>query len=148
MESIFEMITETGKEEKGKISVSVGIRLKMGGYETTCPVSRGCDSYETLEIEVRTIKNGLDNLLAQAKEVFGQTTTEKGLNLRSDMEPEEIWSILSAVSEEDLFIRTFNNLDEAKRREVAEHVLTQCNIFSGKASVFSSRYDNETGLME
>ena len=148
MEGIFEMMTETEKEEKGKITVSVGIRLKMGGYETTCPVSRGCDSYETLEIEVRTIKNGLDNLLAQAKEVFGQTTTEKGLNLRSDMEPEEIWSILSAVSEEDLFIRTFNNLDEAKRREVAEHVLTQCNIFSGKASVFSSRYDNETGLME
>ena len=148
MESIFEMITETGKEEKGKISVSVGVRLKMGGYETTCPVSRGCDSYETLEIEVRTLKNGLDNLLARAKEVFGKTTTEKGINLRSDMEPEEIWSILSAVSDEDLFIRSFNNLGEAKRREVAEHVLTQCNIFSGKASVFSSRYDNETGLME
>ena len=142
------MITETEKEEKGKIIVSVGIRLKMGGYETTCPVSTGCDSYETLEMEVGTLKNGLDNLLAQAKEVFGQTTTEKGLNLRPDMEPEEIWSILSAVSDEDLFIRTFNNLDEAKRREVAEHVLTQCNIFSGKASVFSSRYDNETGLME
>lgn len=148
MESIFEMMTKTGKGEKDKITVSVGMRLKLGGYETTCPVSRGCDSYETLEIEVQAIKNGLDNLLAQAKELLGKPTTEKGLNLRSDMEPEEIWSILSAVSEEDLFIRSFNNLDEAKRREVAEHVLTKCNIFSGKASVFSSRYDNETGLME
>ena len=148
MESIFEMMTETGKEEKGKITVSVGIPLKMGGYETTCPVSRGCDSYETLEIEVQNLKNGLDKLLARAKEVFGKITNEKGLNLTSDMGPEEIWSILSAVSEEDLFIRSFNNLDEAKRREVAEHVLTQCNIFSGKASVFSSRYNNETGLMD
>jgi hypothetical protein len=142
------MMTEPGKGEKDKTTASIGIRLKLGGYETSCPVSRGCDSYEALETEVQTIKNGLDNLLAQAKALLGKPTTENGLNLRSDMAPEEIWSILSAVSEEDLFIRSFNNLDEVKRREVAEHVLTKCNIFSGKASVFSSRYDNGTGLME
>ena len=64
------------------------------------------------------------------------------------MAPEEIWSILSGVSDEDLFIKGFNNLDEGKRRDVAEYVLTQCNIFSGKASIFSSRYNNETGLMD
>ncbi len=148
MESIFEMVTETGKREEGETTVSVGIRLKVGGHETTCPVSRACDSYEALEIEVQAIKNSLDSLLAKAKELLGEPTAEAGLDLRSDMEPEEIWSILAGVSDENLFIKSFNSLDEAKRREVAEHVLTQCNIFSGKASVFSSRYDNETGLME
>jgi hypothetical protein len=148
MESIFETVTETGKREKEGTTVSVGIRLKLGGHETTCPISRPCDSYETFEIEVQAIKNSLDSLLAEAKKLLGEPATEKGLDLRSDMEPEEIWSILSGVSDEGLFIRSFNNLEEVKRREVAEHVLTQCNIFSGKASVFSSRYDNETGLME
>jgi hypothetical protein len=148
MESIFEMVTETGKRDKEEKTVSVGIRLKVGGHETTCSVSRACDSYEALEIEVQVIKNSLDSLLAKAKELLGEPTAEAGLDLRSDMEPEEIWSILSGVSDEDLFIKSFNNLEEVKRREVAEHVLTQCNIFSGKASIFSSRYDNGTGLME
>jgi hypothetical protein len=148
MESIFEMVTETGKGEDGETTVSVGIRLKVGGHETTCPISRACDSYETLEIEVQVIKNSLDSLLTSAKRVLGEPEAEEGLDLSSDMESEEIWSILSAVSDEDLFIKSFNNLDENKRKEVAEYVLTQCNIFSGKASVFSSRYNNETGLMD
>jgi hypothetical protein len=30
---------------------------------------------------------------------------------------------------------------------VAEHILTKCNIFSGKAAVFSSRYDEATAMM-
>ncbi len=148
MESIFEMVTEAGKREDEKITVSVGVRLKVGGHETTCPISKACHSYETLEIEVQSIKNSLDSLLAEAKKVLGESKADKGLDLRSDMEPEEVWSILSAVSEEDLFIKSFNNLEEGKRREVAEYVLTQCNIFSGKASVFSSRYNNERGVMD
>ena len=148
MESIFEMVTEPGKRDREEKTISIGIRLKVGGHETSCSVSRACDSYEALKIEVQAIKKGLDSLLAEAKELLGKDTIAEGFDLRSDMEPEEIWSILSGVSDEDLFIKSFNTLDEAKRREVAEHVLTQCNIFSGKAAVFSSRYDNETGLMQ
>jgi len=30
---------------------------------------------------------------------------------------------------------------------VAEHVLTHCNVFSGKAAVFSSRYDGQSALL-
>ncbi len=140
-------MTQTGKGEGDKPAVRLGIRVKLGGHETTCPFSRACDSFYALETEVQAIKNSLDRLLAEAKELLMEPTSEDGLDLRSDMEPEEIWSILAGISDEKLFVKGFNNLDEAKRREVAEHVLTQCNIFSGKASVFSSRYDNETGLM-
>ena len=104
-------------------------------------------AYQTNSNFDQAIKEGLDSLLAKAKGLFRESPAEEGLDLRSDMEPEEIWSILSVVSDEDLFINSFNNLDEAKRREVAEHILTRCNIFSGKASVFSSRYNNETGFM-
>jgi len=148
MENIFEIMTDTGKEGENEITVSVGIRLRIGGHETKCPVSRSCNSYEALEIEVQAIKNSVDSLLAKAKEMFREPATEEGLDLRSDLEPEQIWSILSDISDEGLFVKSFNGLEEDKRREVAEHVLTRCNIFSGKASVFSSRYNNETGLME
>lgn len=64
------------------------------------------------------------------------------------MKAEEIWSILSAILGEVDFIQAFNALEEGTRREVAEHVLTHCNVFSGKAAVFSSRYDEKSALME
>ena len=61
---------------------------------------------------------------------------------------EKAWSILSQIKEEDHFIRSFNGLDENKRREVADYVLTHCNVFSGKGSAFSARYSNVSGLLE
>lgn len=37
---------------------------------------------------------------------------------------------------------------EGKKKEVAEHVLSRCNLFSGKAAVFSSRYDENSAQMK
>ena len=113
-----------------------------------CPVSKTCTSYGALKIEVQAIKDELDMLLEKAKKSFEISTTENALALTPDMSPEEIWSVLSGLSKEDLFVQSFNSLDEGTRRAVAEHVLTQCNVFSGMPSVFSSRYNSETGIME
>ena len=33
---------------------------------------------------------------------------------------------------------------EGKRKELAEHVLSHCNVFAGKAAVFFSRYDENS----
>ena len=57
-------------------------------------------------------------------------------------------AVLSAVSEEAAFVQGFNDLEERTRKAVAEYVLTRCNIFAGKASLFSSRYDSASGLIE
>jgi hypothetical protein len=35
-----------------------------------------------------------------------------------------------------------------KRIEVADYVLSHCNVFSGQASVFSMRYNSEEGLLD
>lgn len=146
MENIFEVTTTV--EKGNEIVSSVGIRLKIGGHEIVCPVSRACNTYEALQIEVQAIKNDLESILERAKQVYRQPKIEEGIQLRPDMAPEEIWTVLSGVSDETLFVESFNGLDESKRREVAEYVLTKCNIFSGKASVFSSRYNSETALMD
>jgi hypothetical protein len=99
-------------------------------------------------MEVKRIEENLESILHTTKGIFGASTSGDTFEFRADMEPREIWEILSNITNEDLFISSFNNLEETKRNEVAEYILTQCNIFSGKASVFSSRYNNETGVME
>ena len=147
MEDIFELITGAERAQGDEIVVNVGVRVKIGGQETSCPISGPCSSYEAVEFEVQAIKNSLDAIIERAKEIFRQTTVEGGLELRPDMEPEQIWAVLSEIADEDLFVTSFNGLKEAKRKEVAEHVLTRCNVFSGKAAIFSSRYNNETGLL-
>jgi adenosylcobinamide kinase/adenosylcobinamide-phosphate guanylyltransferase len=69
-------------------------------------------------------------------------------DINPDLTPAEIWALLSGVPDEPSFVRGFNSLEESKRREVAEHVLTRCNVFSGRASVFSSLYKDDSALME
>lgn len=86
-------------------------------------------------------KRDLNNL----KKEIGK---EEELEFTPEMSPEQIWSILSQVDEEGLFIKGFNSLDDTKRRDVAEYILTRCNIFSGKGSIFSERYNSESGLLE
>lgn len=148
MEDIFEIVTVANKEKSGETGVRLAIRMKIGGHETPLPVLGACNSYEELEADVEAIRANLDRVMIRAKEVFQESPFPGGLQLSSDMRPEEIWSILSGTEDEDHFAEGFNGLDDSKRREVAEYVLTQCNIFSGKASVFSSRYSNESGLLE
>jgi len=148
MKELFEIVTQPASGEGKETFVSIGIPLKAGGHDVMCPVSKRCASYGALETEVQAIKDELDALLQKAKESFEGSATEDALGLRPDMSAENIWSVLSKLSQEDLFVGSYNSLEEGKRRAVAEHVLTQCNVFSGMPSVFSSRYNSETGLLE
>jgi len=144
---VFELIIQQNKENKNHTRVSLGLRLKVAGHETVCPVTRACDDFRAFETEVETILGQLDGVKTKAGELFERSSTQGKLGLRPDMAPAEIWTILSGTKEDDEFSQAFNSLDEAKRREVAEHILTKCNIFSGKAAVFSSRYDEATAMM-
>ena len=148
MKNIFEMMTITDKEKQDETKIRLGICLKIGDTETICPISGICDSYEAFEMEVVAVKNNLERVINMAKGIFSGSSLQETLELNEDMSPEKIWSILSSVDDEDLFVNSFNALDEEKRKEVAEYVLTHCNIFSGKASVFSARYKDDSGLMK
>jgi hypothetical protein len=148
MDKIFELITQPGKEEGKKTEVRLGIRIKLSSSETTCFVTQPCQSYLALESEVQVIRQNLEEVLKEARHVFEGSSRKDKLGLRPDMNAGEIWSILSMILDEGDFIQAFNALEEGKRKEVAEHVLTHCNVFSGKAAVFSSRYDEKSALME
>lgn len=147
MDEIFELITETTAEGKGA-EFRLGIRLKVGGNEVVCPLMRPCNSLKAFELEMERIQKRLEEVSIQARSLDERHGRENAFGIESHMAASEIWAILSAIAPEDVFVMTFNALGDAKRREIAEHVLTKCNVFSGKASVFSSRYSESTALME
>lgn len=149
MKTIFELIRSSKRREGDNPELRLGLRLTIGDQETLCPLTRSVDSYEALESEVQTIQEDLGAVMKRAKDFLeGGPLSDEPLDFDADMAPEEIWARLSEVDDEGLFVKTFNHLEESRRREIADHVLTHCNIFTGQASVFSSRYDNESGFME
>jgi hypothetical protein len=148
MDRIFELTTQAGKGEGKKPGVQIGIRMKLASFETTCFVTPSCHSYHALESEVQTLRENLEDVLKEARAVFEAASKKETLGLKPDMKAEEIWAILSAILDEGEFVQSFNALEQGKRKEVAEHVLTHCNVFSGKAAVFSTRYDENSARME
>ena len=122
--------------------------MKIGENDILCPISAVCSSLEEFESEIRAINKNFENILINAGMIFKSSGSGSLSQLDTDIDPEKAWDILSSVREEKTFINLFNNLDPEKRREIADYILTRCNIFSGKGSLFSSRYDNETGLLE
>ncbi len=142
---IFKLIEAHGKE-RGK-GVFIGVDVRIADKETSCPVSKLCNSHEELAREAELIQADLELILKKAKTLFGGASRDIGLQLGPDMPAEEIWSVLSQIEDEDLLVEHFNGLDNTARGAVAQHVLTRCNVFSGTAAVFSARYDNESGYM-
>ncbi len=147
MDKIFELIAQPGSGGEKKPEVRLGIRIKLSSFEATCFVTQPAQSFDALESEVQVIRQNLEDVLKEARKIFEGSSKRDALGLRPDMTPGQIWDILSAVREEDDFIQAFNALEEGKRKEVAEHVLTHCNVFSGKAAVFSSRYDDKSAWL-
>jgi hypothetical protein len=145
---MFELIIQSSNEKKEGIEVSLGLRLQVAGHESVCPVTRSCKNIDAFLIEVQTVLNNLEEIMNQCRELFRRSTEQAELGLKPDMRPREIWEILNEIEDENKFAGSFNSLDETKRREVAEHVLTRCNIFAGKAAIFSSRYNEATALMD
>jgi hypothetical protein len=146
MRHIFEIIES--KDNDVGTRLSLGIRLKIGEHESVFPISKSVASLAGFRSEIQAIQNEVDDILKKAKDIFEGNALDTAIELRSDMSPEEIWTILSSISDMNQTMKRFNALDENKRKGVAEYVLTQTNIFSGMGSMFSARYNNETGLLE
>lgn len=133
--------------EKDKRLCRIEIDLKLGEIESTIPLTRSFDSYEDFKQEIEALKEHIDLIEKEAKEYLFRSTEERP-DITDDMTPQEIWSVLSNIQDEDRFIKEFNLLPQDKRRDIADYVFTHCNVFSGMASIFSARYNYESALME
>ena len=147
MADIFKII-EIHDKEDDKSGICIGIDVRIAGRDVSCPISGVCYSDKDLAVEVEKIQESLNRIAESGKGFGGIDLPDKGLRIMPEMAPEEVWSILSEIEDDKLFVESFNALDPARRNGVAEHVLSNCSIFSGKGAVFSSRYDNKTGLLK
>jgi len=148
MKKLFQVVERTHKEAESGKSLHLGIELKIGEQVTILPVTDECRSYAAFAGEIDLFQKELEGYLERAKALFEGKISKGGLGIDDDMAPEQVWTALSAIGGEDLFAGGFNALKEEKRREVAEYVLTSCNVFAGKAAVFSTRYDSDSALLE
>jgi hypothetical protein len=130
-------------------NLCIGIPVGIAGRETVIPVSDSCHTFEEMVRFARDIQDDLKLLLKEAEGIFQpESLSEAGFHFPPGMEPDKVWAVLKEMDEEAAFVKAFNELEEERRRRVAEHVLTRCNIFSGKAAVFSARYNSATGLLD
>jgi hypothetical protein len=127
--------------------VRLDLELRIGSRAADFPLSGVCRSHAELASEVEKVQDDLSRILKEAEDFFSRPARKKGGIPGSALSPEEVWKEISK-GDEDFFVSSFNSLDDSTRREVAEFVLTHCNIFSGKGAVFSGRYSNESGLLE
>lgn len=153
MKDKFTLEIDKGADNKAsKVGVSVNVGINDGeGSNLSGSVSLipKCDSYQMLEKEVTAIKEELGILLEKSKKLFEVEGGEEGLpEIDEDMNPKEIWDVLSMIKDPDMLVVKFNSISYQKRLEVADYVLAHCNVFSGPASIFSMRYNSEEGILE
>jgi hypothetical protein len=145
--------TEKGVDEKNsKVGVSLDVEVADGEGSTlsrSVLLVKKCSSYEILQKEVSRIKEELDVLLEKSRRLFEvEIGEEKSHRVNEDMSVKEIWDFLSMIKDPEVLLVKFNGLSRQKRLEVADYVLSHCNVFSGPASIFSMRYNSEEVLIE
>lgn len=148
MKDVLELVEsreDAGGEGK---RLSLGIRICIGEHAVTCPLTSPCSSSAEMEAEIAAFTRALKDLGGRAKAVYQEAEIGGELGIREEMDGAAVWEVLSRIPEEGRFTEAFNCLEENRRRGIAEHVLTSCNVFSGKASVFSARYSDESALLE
>jgi len=144
---------EKGIDDKAsKVGVSVNIDITNGkgsSLSGSVLLVEKCNSYEILEKEVTQIKEELDNLLERSKKLFeAGGGKEESPDVDENMSAKEVWDILSLINDPEMLVVKFNSMSNQKRLEVADYVLSNCNVFSGPASIFSMRYNSEEGILE
>lgn len=149
MAHVFRLIKASEADTKDESGVYIGIDLRIADHKIHCPVSGLCRTEADLEAAQQDIEKDLEHIMVTALDLFkGSDRSDSGhMAISPDMPPQEIWNVLSQIQDEDRFVDQFNQFPEETRLKVAEYVLTQCNVFQGRASLFAQHYDNQSGLL-
>lgn len=143
MSGIFQIINGNKESKDSPATFSLGIKMKIGHLETICPITESL-SKESLEAEIDSLKDELAELLKKLESCSNGT----GLSgIDDNASPLEIWQVLSSITDNSILTEQFNSLSESRRRELADYIFANCNMFTGKGAYFSARYEQATGLL-
>ena len=108
-----------------------------------------CEGIEQLELGVSRLKARLDMLLEQGKALFRTHEAQRAAPVKPiPTTPEEIWKAMEGTGNLDGMREHFNPLPLEKRKEVANFIFSNVNIFKGAASLFSQHFNEEACLVE
>jgi hypothetical protein len=153
MKDKFSLTIDREADERGtRVGISIDADMtnsqgsKLKG--SVCVIPQ-CDSYQKLKKEVAAAKEALDILVGKSEKLFEEENKKKEApDVDETMSAKEIWDLLSTIKDPEVLLMKFNGMGHQTRIEVADYVLTHCNVFSSPASLFSMRYNIEEGLLE
>ncbi len=134
------------EEEEG---VQLSLRLESATGATMLRMN--FETFDETAAGVKKIKDRLDSAMEKARELFEKPLRKKpatALEFTPCDSPEANWQGLEGIASDEEFFKAFNKMGEARRRALADYVLTKMNIFKGRASVFSIHYSEDEGTLE
>jgi hypothetical protein len=108
-----------------------------------------CDGIEQLERAISHLQERLETMLREGTTLFRKHQAEREATLKPIPEtPQEIWKTMERSGGLDEMREHFNPLPLEKRKEVANFIFANVNIFKGTASLFSQHFNEESCLIE
>ena len=108
-----------------------------------------CEGIEQLELTVSRLKGRLDMLLEQGRALFRTHQAQREATVKPiPKTPQEIWKAMEGSGDLNGMREHFNPLPLERRKEVANFIFTNVNIFKGAASLFSQHFNEEACLVE
>ncbi|OPX35517.1 MAG: hypothetical protein B1H12_08785 [Desulfobacteraceae bacterium 4484_190.2] len=151
MQDIFRIIKANNKREENKKTISIGIDLQIAGREICGQVSEDCHSYEDLVVEVGGIKRNLESVLDEAKKHFKGPEPKGDSGFEPETSDEEIWTILSGIQNESIFVERFNIVQILYSRNNSGKNTTREKCFLWQREVvfvFEKHAGNPTSFLE
>ena len=145
MSNIFEIIPGNKESKDSPVSFSLGIKMKIGQFDTVCSITEFL-SKNDLMMEIKLLNDELAGILRQL-ESFQKGNINQGRGIDDNASPQEIWEVFSNLTDNTQLVEQFNSLSELKRRELADYIFANCNMFSGKGAFFSAQYIQETAML-
>jgi hypothetical protein len=142
-------VIQKGKEEGGTPRVRVVTRSYPSDARGFVLLVPECERIEQLERAINQLKGKLDAILREGTALFRRHQAERETSLKPvPKTPQEIWKAMERFGDLDEMREYFNLLPLEKRKEVANFIFSNVNIFKGAASVFSQHFNEESSLVE
>lgn len=142
-------VIQEGKGGQGAPCVRLATRSYPSDARGFVLLARECEGIEQLEHAISHLKGKVDILLEEGRALFRKHQTEMEVTLQPiPKTPQEIWKEMERAGSLDGMREHFNPLPLEKRKELADFIFTNVNIFKGAASLFSQHFNEEACLVE
>ena len=146
MSDIFEIIPVRKENRDSPATFSLGIKIKIGKFDTVCSITEFLP-HDDLISKIHSLRNELADIIKRLESVDKGNANQDFLNIDNNTPIQEIWEYLSSLTDNSRLLEIFNGLAEHKRRELADHIFANCNMFTGTGAFFSAYYVQETALL-